>query len=184
MYRRSTQPIRPVIEKKGLDGIAVTDHNSIKGAVEVVKQAPSEVYIIVGAEIKTTIGEILGLFLNEEISSSNPLEVIDEIRDQGGLIILPHPFRTHVFTRSPLSHNKEIVEQVDRKMVTRWWNHCPTLETCQKLGLDTREICRKAYHKPVQAFLSKIDPRLRFDRNYEALRPHTAYCEEIITLEE
>jgi hypothetical protein len=42
----------------------------------------------------------------------------------------------------------------------------------------------KSYHKPVQAFLSKIDPRLRFDRNYEALRPHTVYCEEIITLEE
>ena len=78
----------------------------------------------------------------------------------------------------------EIVEQTDRKIVTRWWNHCPTLEACQKLGLDTREICQKAYHKPVQAFLSKIDPKLRFERNYEALRPHTAYCEEIISLEE
>jgi hypothetical protein len=78
----------------------------------------------------------------------------------------------------------EIVEQTDRKMVTRWWNHCPTLEACQELGLDTREICQKAYHKPVQAFLSKIDPKLRFERNYEALRPHTAYCEEIITLAE
>lgn len=78
----------------------------------------------------------------------------------------------------------EIVEQTERKIVTRWWNHCPTLEACQKLGLDTREICRKVYHKPVQVFLSKIDPRLRFERNYDALRPHTAYCEEIITLAE
>ena len=77
-----------------------------------------------------------------------------------------------------------IVEKTERKMVTRWWNHCPTLEACKQLGLDTREICLKAYHKPVQEFLSKIDPKLRFHRNYEALRPHTAYCEEIITLEE
>ena len=78
----------------------------------------------------------------------------------------------------------EVVETTGEKLVTRWWNYCPTLEICQKLGLDTREICQKAYHKPVQVFLSKIDPKLRFERNYEALRPHTAYCEEIITLEE
>jgi hypothetical protein len=78
----------------------------------------------------------------------------------------------------------EIVEQTDRKMVTRWWNHCPTLDVCQQFGLDTREICRKVYHRPVQEFLAKINPKLKFDRNYEALRPHTAYCEEIITLEE
>ena len=77
----------------------------------------------------------------------------------------------------------EIVEQTEEKMVTRWWNHCPTLEACEALRLDTRQVCRKAYHGPVQAFLSKLDPRLRFERNYGAIRPHCAYCEEIITLE-
>lgn len=78
----------------------------------------------------------------------------------------------------------EIVEQTGRRLVSRWWNNCPTLAACQKLGLDTRQICRKAYHRPVQLFLNQLDPRLRFERNYEALRPHTAYCEEIITLVE
>ncbi len=66
--------------------------------------------------------------------------------------------------------------------MSRWWNACPTLDICQKLGLDAREICRKACHQPVQVFLSQLDPRLRFERNYEALRPHAAYCEDIITL--
>ncbi len=78
----------------------------------------------------------------------------------------------------------EIVERVPDRMVTRWWNRCPTLDACQKLGLDTREVCRKAYHHPVQVFFSRIHPDLRFHRNYEALRPHTPYCEEIITLEQ
>lgn len=78
----------------------------------------------------------------------------------------------------------EIVEKTDKKLVTRWWNYCPVLEVCKKLGLDTREICKKAYHKPVQVFLSKINPELKFDRNYDCLRPHTSYCEEIITLDE
>ena len=77
----------------------------------------------------------------------------------------------------------EIVEATGARLVTRWWNHCPTLEACKRLGLDAREVCRKAYHSPVQVFLSRIDPRLRFDRNYDALRPRASYCEEIITLE-
>jgi hypothetical protein len=78
----------------------------------------------------------------------------------------------------------EIVEATDRRLVTRWWNPCSTLEACKKLGLDTREICRKVYHQPVQVLLSKMDPRLRFERNYAALRPYAPYCEEIIRLEE
>jgi len=77
----------------------------------------------------------------------------------------------------------KIVELTDRQLVTRWWNYCPTLEACQTLGLDTREICKKVYHKPVQVLLLKIDPSLRFKRNYDALRPYTPYCEEIIALE-
>lgn len=78
----------------------------------------------------------------------------------------------------------EIIEVSNRRLVTRWWNHCPTLEACQKFGLDTREIRKKVYHKPVEVLLAKIDPRLRVKRNYEALRPYTPYCEEIIGLEE
>jgi hypothetical protein len=78
----------------------------------------------------------------------------------------------------------EIVEQTRSRMVTRWWNHCSTLDVCNKLGLDTREICSKAYHGPVQVFLSRIDPRLVFERNYDALRPHAPYCEEIISLKD
>ncbi len=75
----------------------------------------------------------------------------------------------------------EVVEATGGKLVTRWWNDCPTLEACMKLGLDTREVCQKAYHRPVQVFLSRIDPRLKFDRNYAVLRPYAPYCEEIIT---
>lgn len=77
----------------------------------------------------------------------------------------------------------KIIEHSPQKIVTRWWNPCPTLEICQKLGLDTRQICQKIYHRPVQAFLETIDPRLVFERNYEALRPHQTYCEEVIKIE-
>lgn len=78
----------------------------------------------------------------------------------------------------------EIVAQTADKMVTRWWNSCPTLDACQQLGLDTREICHKVYCRPVQELLQKLDPRLRFGRNYAAIRPYAPYCEEIIYLED
>ncbi len=78
----------------------------------------------------------------------------------------------------------EIVEATDSRLVTRWWNRCPTLEACTRLGLDTRVICKQVYHEPVQVFLSAIDPRLRFARNYQALRPYAPYCEETITVAE
>jgi len=78
----------------------------------------------------------------------------------------------------------EIVEKTDKKLVMRWWNYCPTLEACKKFGLDTRIVCKKAYHKPVQIFLSRINPKLRFDRNYDHIRPYAPYCEEIISLED
>ena len=77
----------------------------------------------------------------------------------------------------------EIVEAGPRRIVSHWWNPCPTLEACQKLGLDTREVCRRVYQQPVEDMLRRIDPRLRFRRNYAVLRPHQSCCEEIIELE-
>jgi hypothetical protein len=78
----------------------------------------------------------------------------------------------------------EIAEKTDRKIVIRWWNYCPVLEACRKFGLDTRVVCKKAYHRPVEIFLSRIHTKLRFDRNYDHIRSYAPYCEEITTLEE
>ncbi len=76
----------------------------------------------------------------------------------------------------------EVVEATEHRLVSRWWNRCPTLEACQKLGLDTRVICKRVYHHPVEALLQRIDPRLRFERNYAAIRPYAPYCEEILCI--
>jgi hypothetical protein len=74
----------------------------------------------------------------------------------------------------------EIVEQTETRIVSRWWNDCPTLEACNQLGLDTRQVCKLAYHKPVDIFLKQIHPQLQFIRNYACIRPHVDCCEEII----
>jgi len=75
-----------------------------------------------------------------------------------------------------------IVYENETKIIWRSYNFCPILEACKRLGMDTREVCKNAEEKPVQALISKINPNLRFSRNYEKIRPYTEYCEEIIEL--
>ena len=82
-------------DSEGLGAIAVTDHNVFGGAVEAVKRARGrELIVIPGEEVKTDDqGEVIGLFLQEEIPRGLPFaDTIAAIRDQGGLVYLPHPF--------------------------------------------------------------------------------------------
>jgi predicted metal-dependent phosphoesterase TrpH len=95
----------------GLDCIAITDHNTINLALE-AKESLGE-RIIVGEEITTTRGEIIGLFLKEVVAPGlSPDETIKRIHDQGGLVYIPHPFET---VRKGLSHADldEIADEVD-----------------------------------------------------------------------
>jgi hypothetical protein len=70
----------------------------------------------------------------------------------------------------------------ERKIIWRSYNFCPVLEACMRLGLDTRKVCKQGWEKSVQELVSRINPDLRFSRNYEAIRPHAEYCEEGIEL--
>ncbi|HJU48138.1 MAG TPA: PHP-associated domain-containing protein, partial [Gaiellaceae bacterium] len=82
-------------EAIGLGGIAVTDHNVFGGAVETVELAQGRDLVVVpGEEVKTDgQGEVIGLFLEEEIPRGMPFaETIAAIREQGGVVYLPHPF--------------------------------------------------------------------------------------------
>jgi len=75
----------------GIDVLCITDHNAIRGALEVAANLPCRV--IVGEELKTHAGEIIGLFLNERVPIGvQPREATRLIRDQGGLVYIPHPF--------------------------------------------------------------------------------------------
>ena len=78
--------------KKGINGIAITDHNTIKGGLKAKKYETEDFKVIVGSEIMTERGEIIGLFLEEEVKSKNVQDVISEIKEQNGIAIIPHPF--------------------------------------------------------------------------------------------
>ena len=78
----------------GLDVIFITDHHAVDGAFAAQAAAkPGDARIIVGEEIRTTKGEIIGLFLTERVPYVLPLlEAVAAIKAQGGIVYAPHPF--------------------------------------------------------------------------------------------
>jgi glycosyltransferase involved in cell wall biosynthesis len=109
-------PVDALLEaakEKGLDAIAITDHNEISGALEARDRADG-IKVIVSEEVKTADqGEVIGLFLEEKIQRGMTLaETIAEIRRQGGLVYVPHPFdRMHAVP--DYEHMLGVVEEID-----------------------------------------------------------------------
>jgi predicted metal-dependent phosphoesterase TrpH/glycosyltransferase involved in cell wall biosynthesis len=94
-------------EEQGLGAIAITDHNVFTGAEEAVRLARGrDLVVIPGEEMKTTSGEVIGLFLERHIPPGLSMgETIAAIRDQGGVVYLPHPFdRLHTIPDSSTLH--------------------------------------------------------------------------------
>jgi hypothetical protein len=98
---------------RGLGAIAVTDHNEISGALEARAKA-NGIKVIVGEEVKTKEqGEVIGLFIEEKIPRGMTLqETIAEIKRQGGLVYVPHPFdRMH--SVPDYEHLVAVIDDVD-----------------------------------------------------------------------
>jgi predicted metal-dependent phosphoesterase TrpH len=78
---------------RGLTHIAITDHDRIDGALRARDEAPAGLTVIVGEEIKTTDGDLIAVFLEKPVAPGLPAaETIAAIREQGGLVGVPHPF--------------------------------------------------------------------------------------------
>jgi predicted metal-dependent phosphoesterase TrpH len=125
------------MDRRGLDMVAITDHNTIAGALAFHARAPER--FVVGEEIKTTCGELIALFLHEEVPPGlSPEETIDRIRAQGALVGASHPlarFRGEALGMERLKsirRNLDFLEvfnarmtfskdnRLAREMATRW----------------------------------------------------------------
>jgi predicted metal-dependent phosphoesterase TrpH len=81
------------LRRAKVDVVALTDHNTIAGALKLREMAPAGLQVIVGEEITTAEGDLVGIFLKEPIPARLALEeTIRRIHEQGGLAIVPHPF--------------------------------------------------------------------------------------------
>ncbi|MBA7601238.1 hypothetical protein ES703_08305 [subsurface metagenome] len=98
--------------KTEINCIAVSDHGTVEGALKMQSLAPFKV--IVGEEILTHNGEIMGIFLKEGISSGIPIEeAISRIKAQDALVCLPHPFDPFRGLRLNNNRLEKLAEQID-----------------------------------------------------------------------
>jgi predicted metal-dependent phosphoesterase TrpH len=106
------QLIKACLEK-GINCAAVADHGTTKGARDLLRIAPFK--IIVCEEVATPYGEIMGMFLQEDIPAKLPVaEAIKAIREQGGLVNIPHPFdRVRPSAFRNLKMLESIADQID-----------------------------------------------------------------------
>jgi predicted metal-dependent phosphoesterase TrpH len=89
-----TEPAKAVeaARRKKLDVLCITDHNTIRGAI-IAKKCAGDTEVVIGEEISSADGEILALFIQEEIKPMlGAPETIDLIHDQGGVAVAAHPF--------------------------------------------------------------------------------------------
>jgi predicted metal-dependent phosphoesterase TrpH len=101
----------------GLDRIALTDHNTVEGALALAKMAPA--LAIIGEEVKTREGEVIGLFITGRLPPYLPPEdVMDMIHGMGGLTYIPHPLDRH---RAHF-RGERLVELADRIDIIETYN--------------------------------------------------------------
>lgn len=104
-------------KRRDIRGIAITDHDEIEGAFQLKSMAPNWLHVIIGEEINTSAGEIIGIFLKEKIQPGLSLEAtLTQIKQQGGISIVPHPFdrfRKKVLEISELEKNIHSVDVIE-----------------------------------------------------------------------
>lgn len=99
--------------EKGIDVIAVTDHDAISGAL-MLREVAKDLRVIVGSEILSADGEIVGLFLEEDVKPGlSAVETCERIKAQGGLVYVPHPFDPLKIRRLKRGPLMQVLDYVD-----------------------------------------------------------------------
>ena len=143
--------------RASIDCVAVTDHGTMKGALRM--RDDGRLRVIVGQETRTTHGELIGLFLTEELPGwLPPMEAIRRIKDQGGLVVIPHPLLRGGFARDRSigsGHGKEFV---------------PSPEVQKRNPLLTAEVVASA------DIVEVVNARSPFRSTWEAVERFAAAC--------
>ena len=144
----SITPIEEIPDRclaRGIQVQAITDHHTLRGAHRlqaiVARGNHPNLTIIVGEEITTSQGELIGLFLEEKIQPNlTPRETVRAIKDQGGLVLLPHGFdplrlpRLKADARQAIVDSIDIIETFNARISRPHWNRAAA-EWAEKHGI-------------------------------------------------
>jgi len=132
----SPKDIIKSLKKKGLRGMAITDHNTVEGGLKAVKIAPKNFIVIPGIEISTADGHMLALDVEKNIAGNLSIqETVEKILDQGGTPIVPHLFRNMSGIK------KEKLKIIHQKINTiEVFNACSMPKTNLKIAKIAKEF--------------------------------------------
>lgn len=105
--------ILKIAKKRKLDGIAVMDHNTLKGSIAMKKlNKDKDFKIIMGHEVSTSLGHVLAYNIKKDIKPGDFYDVVHEIHNQGGLAVVAHPYRIfpHLRFKAQL---KDVSKKID-----------------------------------------------------------------------
>ncbi len=147
----SITPLERIVARArelGLERIALTDHETAEGALELKRREPE--LTIVGQEIKTTEGEVIGLFIDRTLEPYRPPEaVLDEIHALGGVTYLAHPLDRRRYRFAP-HRIAELASRVDVIEVHNQWSDADAnraaADLAQELGIPG--ACGSDAHAP------------------------------------
>lgn len=131
----SPSEIMKYIQKKGLQGMAITDHNTIKGGKIAKKLSTKEFLVIPGVEISTSDGHLLAYNLSKDIPKKLSInETVEKVIDEGGLPVIPHLFRN----MSGIKEEK-LKPLINKITAIEVYNSC----SLPKTNLKTASIAKK-----------------------------------------
>ena len=132
----SPKDIIRILKKKGLQGMAITDHNTVNGGLKALKIKPKEFVVIPGVEISTKEGHILALNVTENIQRHLCVEeTVEKILDAGGIPIPPHLFRNMSGIK------KEKLKKIHTKIpAIEVFNSCSLPQTNLKTAIEAKEF--------------------------------------------
>lgn len=114
-------------ERANLDGIVVTDHDTLANVDRVRECAPDELDVVSGVEVTTTQGHLLAIDVTEAPPRTDPLSVVDAVHDGGGLAVLSHPFdalrQVYDTNLAALAAAVDGVEVTNSRCVRESFNH-------------------------------------------------------------
>lgn len=130
------QEIIKQLKKRGLHGMAITDHNKVEGGLNALKITPKDFIVIPGIEISTNDGHIIGLGVKDNIPRELSAEVsIEKILDLGGIPIVPHLFRS----MSGIKEEK-LRHVIDKVSALEVFNSCSVPQSNLKVAKLARKL--------------------------------------------
>ncbi len=124
------------LQRRGLQGMALTDHNKIDGSLKALAVAPKDFVVIPGIEVTTAEGHLLALNVRTSVPSRLPIqETVEKVLDQGGIPIIPHLYRMLSGIK-----NANLTTIVTKLSAIEVFNGCSTPKTNLKMAKTARAL--------------------------------------------